>query len=258
MPKPPSNKMKSTRTDAAASSKTGIIGAAADSIAAAESERISTERIVGAPVKGLPVRAAGQEDRTFAAVLQTRSTDRIVPEGVSRLEAGRRLFVAEAERATTGELALLEEEQKRLREEGDKDEAKLARLRGYIAAANADLAATRFVRGQIEKGVQPKPGEWTVIGRVLTRDGKTVPKAEVVFVDVQGEIVSALAPAAVGDNGAVSEAFSRDVVTKLAQTGARVSAAVRVARRILATDKPPVRVLPDQVYQFDLRVDAVT
>lgn len=257
MPKPPSSKTRSTGKAPASRTKVGPIGAAAGSIAANETGRIAADSIPGGVGSDLRVRTAGPEDRTFAEVLQTRSTDRIVPEGASRLEAGRRAFTIEAEAAATAELGLLAEEQKRLREEG-KDDAKLARLQRYIAAANADLAATQFIRSQIERGVQPRPGEWTVIGRVLTRDGKTVPKAEVVFVDVQGEIVSALAPAAVGDNGAVSEAFSRDVVTKLAQTGARVSAAVRVARRILATDKPPVRVLPDQVYQFDLRVDAVT
>ncbi len=258
MPKPPSNKIKSTRKDAAALPKAGIVGAAADSIAAVGTDRIAAERIVDSPGKGLPVRAAGAEDRTFAAVLQSRSTDRIVPEGASRLEAGRRLFVAEAERATTAELALLQEEEKRLREEGDKDQAKLARLQRYAAAANADLAATRFIRGQIEKGVQPRPGEWTVIGRVLTRDGKAVPKAEVVFVGVNGEVVGALGIVKVGEDGAVSEAFARDVVAKLADAKTRVSAAVRVGRRILAADKVPVPVLPDQVYQFDLRIDAIT
>lgn len=257
MPKPPSNKIKSTRKGAAELPKAGIAGAGVDSIAAAGTEGIAAERIAGSSGKRLPLRAAGAEDRTFAAVLQTRSTDRIVPEGVSRLEAGRRLFVAEAERATTAELALLQEEEKRLREEGSKDEAKHARLQRYLAAANADLAATRFIRGRIEKGVQPRPGEWTVIGRVLTRDGKTVPKAEVVFVGVNGEIVGALGVVAVGEDGAVSEAFARDVVAKLADARTRVSAAVRVGRRILAADKVPVPVLPDQVYQFDLRIDAL-
>jgi hypothetical protein len=198
---------------------------------------------------------APTEDRSFVQLLASRSPDKIAPEATLRLEGGRRLYVAETEKATAAELAALEDERKRIQDQDPNAAKKRARLDRLIAAVKLDSAGNAEIRKEIERAVTPERGGWTIAGRVLTRDGKVPAKAEVVFLDAEGKEIKALGALPVGKDGTIRESFAKDVVQKLGER-AKVTAAVRVGRQIVATEERSVRVAGDRIHQFDLRLAA--
>lgn len=197
---------------------------------------------------------SASEDRTFNRVLATRASEKIVPEAGRRLEAGRQRYVSESLSGARAELEIVEAERKRIEKEGDATGRKLARLEQIGAAVEADIEASRTIAEAIERAVEPVPGGWTVVGRVLGAKGRPPKKAQVVFVDEAGKLVKMLEPIGVEADGMVRQGYTEDVVAPLAKEGLRVRAAVRVGRRTVATDSSPVRVQSGGLYQFDLRV----
>ena len=195
------------------------------------------------------------EDRSFGEVLRTKSTKRILPQAVNRFEAGRKLYVREAVSAAEAEIELLLKERKRIQEGGEGQEEKLSRLEGFIAAVESDRAIGRATLGAIEHGLALSPGGWVVIGRVLQRDGTLSKRAEVVFLGENSEPVKELEVLKLGTDAMVRNLYAADIAKRLAAQKLRVAAAVRAGGRIIAKDETPVPVLPDQVYQFDLRVE---
>jgi hypothetical protein len=203
---------------------------------------------------GPPTRAEG-EDRSFLKILHTRSTDRILPELSLRLEGGRRRYASEVEAAAAAELAVLAEERRRLEREAPGDAARQARAARLAAAVELDLAATRHLREEIERAVPPVPGGFTVLGRVLTRDGAPA-RAEVFFAGADGQEVKLLGVIPVGKDGMVRRAYPADVTKRLEAERVRVVAAARVGRQVVGREQTPARVRAGGVHQFDLRVDS--
>lgn len=195
-------------------------------------------------------------DTTFRRVLEKRSVDHIVPEVANRLEAGRRLYVKESITAAQAELKLLAAERKRIEDEGGEvSAARLARVDRLISAVQLDLAASQTVRNEIKKAKALVKDGWTVVGRVLSRDGTVPTQVAVVFLSDDGEAMKDLGVLKPGPDGMVRKVYSADVVKRLVAKQARVRVAVRVGGRIVAQEQFVVRVRPQRVHQFDLRIE---
>lgn len=195
-------------------------------------------------------------DMTFRRVLEKRSVDHIVPEVANRLEAGRRLYVKESITAAQAELKLLAAERKRIEDEGGEvSAARLARVDRLISAVQLDLAASQTVRNEIKKAKALVKDGWTVVGRVLSRDGTVPTQVAVVFLSDDGEAMKDLGVLKPGPDGMVRKVYSADVVKRLVAKQARVRVAVRVGGRIVAQEQFVVRVRPQRVHQFDLRIE---
>lgn len=198
----------------------------------------------------------GRADRTFGRILEKRSVDDIVPEVANRLEAGRRLYVERSITSTEAELELLAAERKRLEEKGgDASAARLARVDRLMLAVQVHLAASQTVRNEIRKAKAPVKDGWTVVGRVLSRDGTVPKKVEVVFLSDDGEATKELGVVKPDPDGMVRKVYSADVVKRLLAKQARVRAAVRVGGRIVAQEQFAGPVRPQHVHQFDLRIE---
>lgn len=199
--------------------------------------------------------AATREDRSFSQVLKTKSTERIVPEAVNRFEAGRRLYAKQATAAAEAELQLLVKERKRHEEEDACPGLSSGRLDRLMAAVEADIAAGRATLDAIEHAVAPEPNGWTVIGRVLRRDGAVPENAEVLFLADRNEPVKELGMHKLGADGMVRTTYPAEVIKRIIEQRLRVIAGVRIGGRIVATDGTPVHVGPGRVYLFDLRTE---
>lgn len=214
---------------------------------------VKTARATGTKATVLRARAAS-DDHSFARILQARSPEAVLRAAVDRFEEGRRGYAAEAETATAAELALLEAERARLRTDAPNDAARHGRVARAIAAVATELSGLRDLRREMERAVPPLPGGYTVVGRVLGRDGSVPEKAEVVFLGPDGRDLG-LGALAVGKDGMVREAYPAEVAKKLEESGAQVTAVVRIGRRVVAREDVPVRVRAGRVHQFDLRID---
>ena len=196
-----------------------------------------------------------REDRSFGTILRTKSTDRIVPEAVIRLEAGRRDYAKEALSATQAEFELLTAERERLKKAGVTEGRQLARLDRMIAAVEVELGAHRRVLDEIGRALAPIPGGWFVFGRVLCRDGSTPGNARVVFLDDNDNPVKKLGELKPDRSGIASKAYSAELTKDLEEKRTRILAAVCVNQRIVSRDTIPTFVRADGIHQFDLRVD---
>jgi hypothetical protein len=196
-----------------------------------------------------------REDHSFGELLQTRSVQRILPELINRVETGRRAFVRAAEQVVEGELNLLREERKLLEGEPDADPALIARLDGIIAGVARDLEAHQGVAAEFDQAVAHQAGGWTVLGRVLQRDGSPPKKATVGFVSEAGRPVKELGSLPVGADGYVRKAYVAEVIATIPAQARDVSAVIRVGQRVVAKDVAVVAVAADAMYLFDLRVD---
>jgi hypothetical protein len=193
-------------------------------------------------------------DRSFAKVLASKAVDRIVPEAIQRLEAGRRLYLKQAASSAEAELALLNEERERIRGEDGQD-PRLARLDRLIGAVEAERADARAVLAEIERAIVPAADGWTIYGRVLARDGSVPRGVEVVFLDERGEPNKDLGALKPDGGGAVRQVVAGDLVKRLAAQNAQVAAAARAGGRVVATDERRALVRAGGLYQFDLRID---
>ena len=124
-----------------------------------------------------------------------------------------------------------------------------------MTAVEGDIISGRATLAAIKQGLSPEPGGLTVIGRVLRRDGAVPKKAEVVFLSDKNEPVKELGVRKLGTDGMLRTTYKADKVKKLVKEQTRVVAAVRQGGRIVATDETPTRVVLDQIYTFDLRVE---
>lgn len=193
-------------------------------------------------------------DRTFAKVLQSKSVDAILPEASNRFEAGRRLYTKETLAAATAELAVLNKERERLAETGATGPAQ-ARIERLVTAVETDIGAATALLDEMQNAITPQRGGWLLMGRVALRDG-TVPKnAEIVFLDQNDKPIKELRTVKLGTDGIVRKAFSAEVVEELTAKGVKVSVAVQVRGRIIATDPAPVSLKSGALHQFDLRVN---
>ena len=91
------------------------------------------------------------EDPSFARLLLARKPDAIVPEATQRLEGGRRRYAEALDAAAGAELEMLAKELQRLEKEAADDPSRLARARRLVAAVEADAAANRALRSEIER-----------------------------------------------------------------------------------------------------------
>jgi hypothetical protein len=201
-------------------------------------------------------RRSDEEDPTFARLLQARSQAAIVPEAAQRLETGRRRYASLAETSTAAELAMLREERRRLQQESGGDGRRLTRITRLVESVEISAAAAGALQVEIERAEPLLPGGWTVVGRVLARDGRVPTKAEVVFADAEGQEVKALGRLALAKDGTVRKAYPRELAEKLQESGVQVGIVVRLNRRVVGAEDRRVRVHPGRVHQFDLRVDA--
>ena len=208
---------------------------------------------VSKKVKQRKGRPAVGEDRGLGKILVSRSTDRIVPEVARRLETGRQHRVGESLKAAEAELALLRAEAARIEEEGDPGGGKAARVAQFLGAVEADVEIARMTVRAVQRRVAPEKDGWSVMGRVVGRDGLAPKKARVVFVDEQGAQVKTLASIPIDSDGLVRKSYSLKVVTRLAAAGTRVAAAVRIGTQIVATDTTRTKVRARRLHQFDLR-----
>lgn len=197
----------------------------------------------------------GGPDRTFGKVLRSKSLDAILPEVSNRLEAGRRLYAKDAVPAATAELAVLNRERKRLAEEGEVEGSSLVRIERLVAAVETDIGAGRALLDEMKRTISPERGGWSVVGRVSLRDGTIPKKAEVVFLDENHEPIKELRAVKAGTDGTVRQAFSANVVKRLQAKGVKVTAAVQVGGRIVATDPTPVSLKSGAMHQFDFRIN---
>ena len=108
----------------------------------------------------------------------------------------------------------------------------------------------------MERAVPPVAGGFTVIGRVLSADGRVPEKAEVALVGPDGQDVG-LGALAVGRDGMVRESYPAELVRKLEESGTQVVAVVRIGRRVVARDEAATRVRAGVLHQFDLRIGAL-
>lgn len=194
-------------------------------------------------------------DRSFAKVLQSKSVDTILPEVANRFEAGRRLYTQEAVAAATAELAVLNKERERLAEEEEAEGPAQVRIESLVTAVGTDITSGQELLEEMKLVIAPERGGWSVMGRVTMRDGTVPEKAAIVFLDENNEPVKELRPIKVGTDGVVRYAFSANVVKRQQARGGKVTVAVQVGRRIVATDSSPVRLKPGAMYQFDFRVN---
>jgi len=194
-------------------------------------------------------------DRSLGKILASRSADKIVPEISQRLEGGRQRLVKASVAASAAELDLLDAEARRIEKEGDPVGRKAARMARFRTTAAADGERARAIAEAIEKMVTPERGGWTVMGRVLDRNGVPPKQAEVILVDEQGAPVKGLAPIPVDSDGMARGSFPRSAIAALADKGVRVSAAVRIGRRIVATDTARGTIRGGRLHQFDLRIE---
>lgn len=191
-------------------------------------------------------------DRSFGRVLRTKAVDRIVPETLERLEAGRRLYAQQVVAAAEAELKLLAEERDRVERE-EPNELRLARLDRLIGVVEAELADGRFVLTEIERAVVPTADGWTVLGRILSRDGAPPKGAEVVFLDERGEPIKDIAVLKSDADGTVRQVIPGELVKRLAAQNTQVAAAARINGRVVVIDENRVPVRAGGLYQFDLR-----
>jgi hypothetical protein len=199
--------------------------------------------------------ASATVDRSLGALLRTGAIDRIVPDVTNRLESGRRRYVTDALASSRAELEVLEEERKRLDADKTSDPRRARRLDRLMATVQHEVRALNDTATEIERGVEWLPGGWTVVGRVLRRDGSPAPKAMVEFVSETGEVVKELGRLPTDPDGHVRHAYSPEVVERVAARKIRVAASVRTASRVPITDSIRVAVTPDGLHQFDLRID---
>lgn len=206
----------------------------------------------GVARRSSPTRA-NPPDRSFGRILQSRSVDKILPEAVARLEAGRRSFADQSLKAVDAELALIDAEGRRLEKE-KAGEAKMVRLSRLRAVVEADLAASKQLNAEIKQGLRHEPQGWTVIGRV--RSDKPLPaRAEIVFLGEDNELVKDLEPITVGADGMVRKSYPAEIAKQLQGRRAQVAAALRVGQKIVKVGERRTPVRADRVYQFDLSLD---
>ena len=215
----------------------------------------SPGKIAARGPRKIVARRRGGGDRGLGKILAGRSVDKIVPEVARRLEGGRRRHVANRVKAAEAELALLDAEAARIEKDGDPEGRKSARLARFRAAVAAEAQNARATVDAIERRIQPEPGGWSVIGRVVDRKGVPLKKARVVFVDEKKVPVKALTPIAVGKDGMARKSYPAATVAKMATARVRVAAAVRVGSKIVAVDETRTLVHAGRLHQFDLRVD---
>ncbi len=196
-------------------------------------------------------------DRSFGEILQTKSAERIVPDVMNRIEGGRQRYVKHAAEAAEAELALLRAERQRLAEGPPQGRARIPRLDGVMAAVAADAHVQRATAGEFARAVPAQPGGWTVLGRVLRRDGTPPGRASVEFVTDGDQPVKELGAIPVERDGSVRKAYPAEVVARLATRRVVVAAAVRVGARVVTIDDARVAVGAGGLHQFDLRVESV-
>ena len=199
---------------------------------------------------------SAREDRSLVELLRTKSVDRILPEVVSRTEAGRRAYARDGETAVTAELALLAEERARLEAEPD-ESGRRTQIDRVLAGIEADLESHRVVTRAVARAVQPVKGGWTVVGRAVPRRGGGLRRATIEFVTDNNQIVKELGVLPVDTDGWVQKSYPAELVKELATRRVVVAAALRVGNRVVATDETRVEVAPDRLHQFDLRTDVI-
>jgi hypothetical protein len=199
--------------------------------------------------------AARRVDHGFARVLQQRVPDRVLADVVGRLEEARRRYVVEVGTALEVEHEILAAEARRLAGGDDPGQGRAAQA---LVAVETEAAALRDVVREMERAPSLEPDGFTVVGRVLTRTGHAPEKAEVVFLGPEGRDLgrAGLEPLAVDADGMVRQSYPADVARKLEESGVQVTVAVRIGKRVVATDDTAVRVRAGRLLQFDLRIGA--